>query len=541
MVPSVPREVVLGAVVIVIQLIYSQVYPFFLRGSADIGNADDAVDISSGFASPIATATLGDLPVESSPAVEPTPPARADPPAPSKANSPSPAKATQEKSFKAESENQDKKDESAYFAQSSEARSRPRKGGPKFRIGEIVRDKIMLVRGVIVGWDATCQAPESWKRRRLASPSWASAPSYLVLVDMRDLENLGNDPGKPLAIANFTVYSPEATLEKSGDADNIIINPVMNQFFNLFDTSSGKYVPVPQIGRVYAADLHPHYRSNLDRLPEVDAKGKPLLRIVEFGRMIAHGKSVPVVRKSMFLVATEELDDPVMFGKTAILLLEHDDNQGTLGVIVNKNFTGKKRKAILESADNTMNQMQSHLQQQERSGHDAQMTQIAEELEKATGLVKLARAPFVDLRMGGPVGLQHFPAGPHHFLLHPFKRAPGAQLALRGSGSKADPDLFYTALHALKPKQIKDYFKWGSQINAEAREAGQRMILFAGNSAWGPKQLAGEIRGSLHQGESSWGWMPATTRNVFTLDGASDTGFWKALLNSSALQRLENT
>mmetsp|Transcript_146027 Transcript_146027/g.266063 ORF Transcript_146027/g.266063 Transcript_146027/m.266063 type:complete len:541 (-) Transcript_146027:89-1711(-) len=537
---SVPREVVFGVVLIGIQLIYSQVYPLLTGGGAGSDTGDSTADILSSSFSPSIPEFA---PAESPRAPEPPVPAEPLPEASgSRVEKPAAERERHQREKKPKEERGEKENESDYFAGSTAPRSRPRKGGPKFRIGEFVRDNIMLVRGVVIGWDATCQAPGWWKKARLASPSWASAPGYLILVDFRDVENLGEEPTAGEArMSNFTLYSPEATLEKLGKDGNPILNPMMNQFFNLFDTSLGTYLPTPQIARRYADDLHRHYRNKLDRLPEVDPHGKPLLRIVEFGRMIAHGKSVPVVRKGMFLVSTPELQDEFMFGKTAILLLEHDDNDGTLGVIVNKNITGSKRKAMAQSAEQNIEQMQTFMQQQEKSGGDEQMLKtIANEVEQASGVLKLARAPFVDLRIGGPVGLQQFPSGPHHLLLHPFKDAHGAKLALRGAGSKADPDLYVTRLHGLSPKKIKDFIKRNAQLSPEARAAGQRMIVFAGNSAWGPKQLAGEIRGSL-QGSSSWGWMPATTRNVLTLDKKSDLKFWKALRNSSALQHLEDT
>ena len=39
---------------------------------------------------------------------------------------------------------------------------KPRPPSVRFRVGQVVKHKLVGYRGVIVGWDATCKAPKSW-------------------------------------------------------------------------------------------------------------------------------------------------------------------------------------------------------------------------------------------------------------------------------------------------------------------------------------------------------------------------------------------
>ena len=56
---------------------------------------------------------------------------------------------------------------------------------PRFRPGQLVRHVRYGYRGVVVAWDAECQAPESWYHSNRTQPL-RHQPWYHVLVDGSD-------------------------------------------------------------------------------------------------------------------------------------------------------------------------------------------------------------------------------------------------------------------------------------------------------------------------------------------------------------------
>ncbi|CAK0861797.1 unnamed protein product [Prorocentrum cordatum] len=246
-------------------------------------------------------------------------------------------------------------------------------------------------------------------REALGPAGEAKMPHYLLLADHRDLSEELESMGAN-STANLTFYAPEVALEPGATP---LVSPLMPRYFHFLDSSQDMYVPRPDLARLYPDDVGSHYRDHASKeeLPETDAKGQPLLRVVQDGRLIAHGRPVPVLRKGMFLVATEGIQDQ-MFGQSVILLLNHSDYEGTLGVIVNKPIEEAVKKQTLRHA-------QSNLDAWRSMGRD---------YGRAEALLALLRVPGVDLRMGGPVGMMEFPLGTAHVVLHPFPdvRAPSS-------------------------------------------------------------------------------------------------------------------
>mmetsp|Transcript_16378 Transcript_16378/g.36839 ORF Transcript_16378/g.36839 Transcript_16378/m.36839 type:complete len:545 (-) Transcript_16378:32-1666(-) len=539
--PALPREVAIGIVLVLCQLIYSQIYPIclriggFLPESAEVGDQYTATPFV-----PVNLATV--------PAPTPSPASKTAPEAvPEQTEVPKRAQAKQAA---------EEDDESLFFAASKDVRRRPRgkqEPAPKFFLGDTVRDRILFARGVIVGWDAHCKAPEWWRRSRLAFPEWLRMPHYLIIADLRDVVNTNFS-------VNLTFYAPEGTLERLKDGVSPMINPSLPDYFLLFDTSAERYIPKEALAKLYPDDVPRHYRQGL---PDKDPQGKPLLRVIELGRLIAHGSPVPVVRQGMFLVASETFTGD-FFQRTVILLLRHDDEAGTLGVIVNRNYSSApERQRLLKAASDKVALLEKQVEElrMNRASADKEAREMLKNLSPIvrTGecLLKLARTRGVELRTGGPVGLEEFPFGRHHIVIHPFHDIKGRMPALLGSGSAIDPDLYFNMVGDMRNEDLLEVSR-----RVKDMEYG-KVIVFQGNSGWGPKQLAGEIRGSL-LGGSSWSWISASSEEVLDLptdeypsERTSKKGkrarrkrkegtgkgvgeaFWKRLVAAEALQSLK--
>lgn len=128
-------------------------------------------------------------------------------------------------------------------------------------------------------------------------------------------------------------------------------------------------------------------------------------------------------------------------------------------------------------------------------------------------ILDLAETPGVQLRVGGPVGMGEFPVGAEHIILHPFKGLNGSHLALKGSETSNDPDLFYTRAGALADTDMDMLV---SRVKEEARDSDGplNVMVFAGNSAWVPGQLAGEMKSGCGCKGSSWNVLPAQPKEV---------------------------
>jgi len=193
-----------------------------------------------------------------------------------------------------------------------------------------------------------------------------------------------------------------------------------------------------------------------------------------------------------------------------------------------------------------MESVLAQMQDQRRAGvrQEDELKAMAQQIDVGKRVLRLAQLSGVEVRLGGPVGLNEFPMGSEHLVLHPFKEPEAlrkaSKLALSGSGTEDNPDLFYARLGDLSKVQMEALLAKAKALDGSTKATGAggravpaaaRMVIFAGNSAWGPLQLSGEIRGGLGHG-SSWGWIPASPREVLRADARRT---WKEL-NASKMQ-----
>ena len=93
----------------------------------------------------------------------------------------------------------------------------------QFRTGQIVHHKRYDYRGVIVAFDATCQADDAWYNKNRTQPT-RDQPWYHVLVD--DAEHM--------------TYVAERHLE-TDESRAPIRHPWLTEFFSDFE--AGRYIP----------------------------------------------------------------------------------------------------------------------------------------------------------------------------------------------------------------------------------------------------------------------------------------------------------
>lgn len=131
------------------------------------------------------------------------------------------------------------KDPQGYFAASPQPRS-PRPPNVQYRIGQVIKHKTWGYRGVIIGWDPKCRAPEEWIKEMhgQGKPEWKDMPNYSILVDTRD------------RLAPQMTYVPEENLEVISNMK--IMHPAIEDYFEGFD--GAQYLPRPWMKVVYPHD-----------------------------------------------------------------------------------------------------------------------------------------------------------------------------------------------------------------------------------------------------------------------------------------------
>ncbi|PSN51549.1 hypothetical protein C0J52_09514 [Blattella germanica] len=78
------------------------------------------------------------------------------------------------------------RERAGYFATSKTVRHE-RPSHLRYRVGQVVKHRVLGYRGVIVGWDLEAKAPETWLLRIYGNrKTFRSWPHYAVLVDERD-------------------------------------------------------------------------------------------------------------------------------------------------------------------------------------------------------------------------------------------------------------------------------------------------------------------------------------------------------------------
>lgn len=98
----------------------------------------------------------------------------------------------------------------------------PEDGEPRFQVGQLVRHVRYGYRGVVVDWDATCQAGDDWYLRNATQPD-RDQPWYHVLV-----HNSSN-----------VTYAAQTSLTEDPSAEEVI-HPYIMTFFSEF--AQGRYI-----------------------------------------------------------------------------------------------------------------------------------------------------------------------------------------------------------------------------------------------------------------------------------------------------------
>ena len=130
------------------------------------------------------------------------------------------------------------RDPTGNFGSSIEPRS-PRPNFIKYRVGQVIRHKQYGYRGVIVGWDKFCRAPQHWINiNHRGNMERRHQPSYSVLVDTRD---------RPDA---QTTYVAEDNIEII--RSTTIEHPSVQDYFNFFD--GVQYHMRPALKQIYPFD-----------------------------------------------------------------------------------------------------------------------------------------------------------------------------------------------------------------------------------------------------------------------------------------------
>ncbi|CAK8679382.1 unnamed protein product [Clavelina lepadiformis] len=123
------------------------------------------------------------------------------------------------------------------FATSTEARS-PRKSFVKYRVGQTIKHKKYGYKGVIVGWDESCRAPDSWIRtNHRGEERYRDSPHYAVLVDMRDRRGVQD------------TYVAEENIEIITNTK--VRHPHLNDYFDFYDGAQYHMRPAMKV-------LYPH-------------------------------------------------------------------------------------------------------------------------------------------------------------------------------------------------------------------------------------------------------------------------------------------
>jgi len=92
---------------------------------------------------------------------------------------------------------------------------------PLFDVGQLVHHRKFDYRGVIVGFDPTCQAAEEWytfQTQGAVNKPTKEQPWYHVLVDG----------------ATHTTYVAQQNLEPAEERDEPIAHPLLDKFFQTF-------------------------------------------------------------------------------------------------------------------------------------------------------------------------------------------------------------------------------------------------------------------------------------------------------------------
>lgn len=128
-----------------------------------------------------------------------------------------------------------------HFARSTVVRkSRP--PHLRYRVGQVVRDKVHGYRGVIIGWDLEAQAPEPWIQQvyggDLDLKKRTQQPHYAILCDARDM------------VPALSTYVGQENLEVLRNTR--VLHPDLSDHFENYD--GAQYLPRPWVQAIYPRD-----------------------------------------------------------------------------------------------------------------------------------------------------------------------------------------------------------------------------------------------------------------------------------------------
>jgi hemimethylated DNA binding protein len=126
--------------------------------------------------------------------------------------------------------------------------------GVHLSVGAVVRHAHHGYTGVVLGWNASCEAGAEWcARNGVDDPR---QPFYTILVDVRD---------RPAAQVTYVAQGALRLLSGGGGgggggapanapADCLVLHPLVATHFEAFDARAGAFVPRPQLAAAYPCD-----------------------------------------------------------------------------------------------------------------------------------------------------------------------------------------------------------------------------------------------------------------------------------------------
>eukprot|EP00761_Pharyngomonas_kirbyi_P014489 gb/GECH01014519.1/.p1 GENE.gb/GECH01014519.1/~~gb/GECH01014519.1/.p1 ORF type:complete len:286 (+),score=87.41 gb/GECH01014519.1/:1-858(+) len=121
----------------------------------------------------------------------------------------------------------------------------------KYGIGQVIRHRKFGYRGVIYGWDTSCQQGEEWIEANGVEQHKVSKPFYHVLADIRD---------RPLSPITYVSEENIELIENLEDED-LVLNRSLTILFRDFD--NGRYLPRDDLYLQYPLD---HEKDGYDSL-----------------------------------------------------------------------------------------------------------------------------------------------------------------------------------------------------------------------------------------------------------------------------------
>ena len=116
----------------------------------------------------------------------------------------------------------------------------------EFSVGQLVKHRRYGYRGVVVGWDPVCNAPEEWQEAMQVKKLKHKADQafYHTLVDIRDRQT---SQRTYMAAENVIAVNPGENVEP-------VQHPEVEQHFCAFDPHRGRYIANESLRQKYPDD-----------------------------------------------------------------------------------------------------------------------------------------------------------------------------------------------------------------------------------------------------------------------------------------------